>query len=394
MSHRFVRCPHCHAPHDAMARLCPTTGLRLSATPSRPPPAEPMLLGQTLGGRYKIRGVLGKGGMGMVYDAEHIGLRRQVAIKVMNLARARTDVAVQRFEREARAAGAIHHPNICEVFDLGTTDDGRPYLVMERLVGMTLADRLEREGPLPFQDVVDIVIQVLAGLSAAHEKGFLHRDIKPDNLFIAERRGQAPTVKVLDFGVSKPMRDDAMVASVAASEDEVDLTRTGMVMGTPYYMSPEQAQGERDLDGRVDVYATGVVMYEALTGRRPFTAGNYAQLLLAILNTTPRPISEFRPATPPQLEHIVMLAMHRDRNVRYPSANAMLRDLMPQPSRSVVRPARTPRELPLDRPLDDDDATTVFHGRRRPIPSRDNIDLDKTLRRDSAPPARPRNRPR
>ncbi len=352
-------------------------------------------MGEKLGGRYKVRGVLGKGGMGMVYDAEHIGLRRHVAIKVMNSARSRTHVAVQRFEREARAAGAIGHPNICEVFDLGTTDDGRPYLVMEKLVGMTLADRLERYGPLPIEDVVDVAVQVLAGLSAAHEKGFLHRDIKPDNIFLAERRGLPPIVKILDFGVSKPMRDDG------STDEEFDLTRTGMVMGTPYYMSPEQAQGERDLDGRVDVYATGVVMYEALTGRRPFSAPNYGSLLLAILNTVPRPISEFRPSTPPALEQIVMLAMHKDRNVRYPSANAMLRDLLPRPSRSEPRSSRdvsrghlrlsgaalspsrpdSPSEPPFDMPLDDEDATTVYRGRGQPSGERDDIDLDKTLRR-------------
>ncbi len=342
--------------------------------------------------------------MGMVYDAEHIGLRRHVAIKVMNSAPSRTQVAVQRFEREARAAGAIGHPNICEVFDLGTTDDGRPYLVMEKLVGMTLADRLERYGPLPIEEVVDIVTQVLAGLSAAHEKGFLHRDIKPDNLFLAERRGLPTIVKILDFGVSKPIRDEG------SSDEQFDLTRTGMVMGTPYYMSPEQAQGERDLDGRVDVYATGVVMYEALTGRRPFSAPNYGSLLLAILNTVPRPVSEFRPSTPPALEQIVMLAMHKDRNARYPSASAMLRDLLPRPSRSTPRASSSsrasrasredsrehprgsrdpspsslrepPSEPPFDVPLDDDDATTVFRGRGHPAEERQDIDLDKTLRR-------------
>jgi eukaryotic-like serine/threonine-protein kinase len=381
MSHRFVRCPHCRMPHDAAERVCPNTGLRLgeprpppreprlvprSAMSEVPPPSRPpeplsfvaqrdraakpkeerppttgsqelaaQLIGKTVGGRYLIRGVLGKGGMGTVYDAEHLGLGRQVAIKVLSPSQAKKRVAVKRFQQEARAAGAIGHPNICEVYDLGLLDDASPYLVMEKLVGQTLADRIGKEGGLPIEDVIEVVVQVLSGLIAAHEKGIVHRDIKPENIFLARRPGSAPIIKLLDFGVSK------MMPEFQTGEESLDLTRTGMVMGTPYYMAPEQARGERNLDGRVDVYACGVVMYEALVGRRPFLAPNYNALLLSIINTTPKPIRESRPSVPAELEAMVMRAMTKNRDERYPSALAFLREL--SPASAEARVASPPR---------------------------------------------------
>jgi serine/threonine protein kinase len=294
-----------------------------------------------VGGRYIIKGVLGEGGMGTVFDAEHLGLSRQVAIKVLSPSQAKKKVAVKRFQQEARAAGAIGHPNICEVYDLGLLEDGSPYLVMEKLVGQTLSDRIAKEGGLPFDDVIEIVGQVLSGLIAAHEKGIVHRDIKPENIFLARRVGCPPIIKLLDFGVSK------MMAEFQTSEDALDLTRTGMVMGTPYYMSPEQARGERNLDGRVDVYACGVVMYETITGKRPFLAPNYNALLLAIINTSPKNIRDVRPATPPELEAIIQRAMQRNRADRYAGAKEMLRDLVPPlPDGSLSRmpPPPSPEE--------------------------------------------------
>ncbi|MBS2015343.1 MAG: protein kinase [Deltaproteobacteria bacterium] len=368
MSHRFVRCPHCKMPHDAAVRVCPTTGRTLGNEAPRgsrmselPPPErkpEPLgfdpknrisaqraaaaaaagqsgergtlpptrsiqaeLIGRTVSDRYRILGVLGEGGMGMVYDAEHMGLGRNVAIKVLAPSQAKKRVAVKRFQQEARAAGAIGHPNICEVYDLGQLDDGSPYLVMEKLSGSTLAERITREGGLPFDEIVDVMIQVMSGLIAAHDKGIVHRDIKPENIFLARRVGCPPIVKILDFGVSK------MMPQFQGGDEQLDLTRTGMVMGTPYYMSPEQARGERNLDGRVDVYACGVMMYESIAGKRPFLAPNYNALLLAIINTVPRSLREVRPATPPALEAIVARAMSKARDDRYPSANHVLRDL-------------------------------------------------------------------
>jgi serine/threonine-protein kinase len=355
-------------PHDANERVCPNTGLRIDPraelarsrtdgarvrsridelpSTSRDEPTFSTraaalaakstgpreLINSIVGGRYRIRGVLGQGGMGTVYDAEHLGLSREVAIKVLSPSQAKKRVAVKRFQQEARAAGAIGHPNICEVYDLGLLDDGSPYLVMEKLTGQTLADRIAKEGPLPFGDVVECVAQVLSGLIAAHEKGIVHRDIKPENIFLAQRVGAPPIIKLLDFGVSK------MMVEFQNGEEALDLTRTGMVMGTPYYMSPEQARGERNLDGRVDVYACGVVMYEAIAGKRPFLAPNYNALLLAIINTTPRSLHDYRPSTPPELEAIIRHAMEKNRDARYPNAQTFLRDL--KPSVPVAAPSR------------------------------------------------------
>jgi hypothetical protein len=207
---------------------------------------------------------------------------------------------------------------------------------MEKLVGTTLADRILREGGLPFDEIADVMIQVLSGLIAAHDKGIVHRDIKPENIFLARRAGCPPIVKILDFGVSK------MMPQFQGGDEQLDLTRTGMVMGTPYYMSPEQARGERNLDGRVDVYACGVMMYEAIVGKRPFLAPNYNALLLAIINTTPKPIRDVRPATPASMEAIVVRMMAKARDDRYSSASAVLRDVQALPVATPLAANRVP----------------------------------------------------
>jgi serine/threonine-protein kinase len=333
-------------PHDAGLGVCPKTGRPLSKRTSsrstqqagaqvsagvaggaRPPAQRNQrdLIGQTIGGKYYVHRILGEGGMGTVFEAENIALGRAVAVKVLHPSQAKKRVAVKRFHQEARAAGAIGHPNICEVYDLGTLEDGSPYLVMEKLVGQTLADRIaahEGGGGLPFDDVVDILTQVLSGLVAAHNKGIVHRDIKPENVFLTERVGIPPVAKLLDFGVSKMLFPEP-----GQRPEDLDLTRTGMVMGTPFYMSPEQARGDRNLDARVDLWACGVLLYEALTGKRPFHAANYNALLLQILSTKPRPARDLRPSIPLEFEVILGRAMARNRDERYRSATDFQRDL-------------------------------------------------------------------
>jgi len=299
----------------------------MTQTPVGPPPrsARRALIGQVVDGKYKVRAVLGEGGMGAVFEAEHTAIGRVVAMKVLHPAQAGKKVAVKRFHQEARAAGGIGHPNICEVFDFGMLGDGSPYLVMERLKGETLAARIANEGGLPFLDVVDTVMQVLSGLAAAHERGILHRDIKPENVFLAERPGYPAIAKLLDFGVSKIVPG----AAVGEWDDETDLTKTGMVMGTPYYMSPEQARGDRNLDGRVDLYACGVMLYEALTGQRPFVAKNYNSLLVQILQGGAAPPRAIRASIPPALEAVVIKAMAKNRDDRYQTAADFSRALSP-----------------------------------------------------------------
>ena len=356
---RTLRCPHCGAAHDARLAVCPVSQKPLNQPPAagtsadpgklvvpRPPQdSEPAfvgvtrrgpvpkaaarsggrreLIGKIIDGKYRINSVLGEGGMGTVFEAEHVAIGRSVAVKVLHPAQASKKVAVKRFHQEARAAGGIGHPNICEVYDMGTLPDARPYLVMERLTGETLSSRIAAEGGLPCDEMIDVGMQVLAGLSAAHERGILHRDIKPENVFLVRRAGFPAVVKILDFGVSK------ITSTIGHSEweEETDLTKTGMVMGTPYYMSPEQARGERNLDARVDIYATGVLLYEALTGRRPFAGSNYNSLLLQILAGNAPPMRQLRPSVPGALEEIVARAMAKRRDDRYSTAVEMQRAL-------------------------------------------------------------------
>ena len=307
------------------------------------------LLGRIVAGKYVIRRVLGQGGMGTVFEAEHAAIGRLVALKVLHPSRARRRDSIRRFYREARAAAAIGHPNICEVYDLGSLDDGSPYLVMEKLAGETLADRIAVEGGLPFDAVLDLLVQVLSALTAAHAKRIVHRDVKPENVFLGSRIGLPPIVKLLDFGISKVM------ATGNGPPEELDLTRTGMVMGTPYYMSPEQARGDRDLDPRVDIYACGVILYEALTGRRPFVAANYNALLLQILSGMPRPARDLRPALPSGFDPVIERAMARDREDRYASARDFELALLALRDRhgggaglaTIVPPAPSSIEIPV-----------------------------------------------
>jgi serine/threonine protein kinase len=372
MANNFVRCPHCGRPHISTLLVCPSTGRSLAnadeaggsypplsteslltpivprtafpartaghEVPAPPPPSSQRaamksvaelreLAGKKIGEKYVVRSVLGEGGMGTVYEAEHLAIGRLVAVKVLHPAQARKKVAVKRFHQEARAAGAIGHPNICEVYDLGTLDDGSPYLVMEKLVGETLADRIASEGGLPFDEAIDFLTQVLSGLVAAHEKGIVHRDIKPENIFLTRRVGCPPVAKILDFGVSKIIGPALSLPPNENGEDDGDLTRPGMVMGTPFYMSPEQARGDRNLDARVDLYACGIMLYEALTGRRPFLANNYTQLLMLILSASPKPVREIRPGLPMQFDRVVEKAMARKREDRYQSAAEFQLDL-------------------------------------------------------------------
>jgi serine/threonine protein kinase len=324
-------------------------GLAVDApTPAGPAPrgARRQLVGHVIDGKYHVRRVLGEGGMGTVYEAEHAAINRLVALKVIHPAQATKTVAVKRFQREARAAGAIGHPNICEVLDFGTLSDGGPYLVMEKLEGSTLAQRIALEGALPVGEVLDAMTQILSGLDAAHSRGILHRDIKPENVFLCARKGHAPLAKLLDFGVSK------VISARFNSEEEIsDLTKEGTVMGTPFYMSPEQARGERDLDVRVDVYACGVMLYEALTGQRPYFSQTYNVLLAMILDGNAASPRELRPSLSVELERVVMTAMARDRGDRYPSVFELSRALgaILKPKRTSAR-IRASARVPADTP--------------------------------------------
>jgi serine/threonine protein kinase len=276
-------------------------------------------IGQVIGGKYRIEEQLGKGGMGAVYRATHVVSDKPVALKWM-LRPASDERALERFTREARAAGRIDHPNVVDVYDIGQDGDAG-YLVMELLRGESLRHRLAR-GPLAPTAVVDLLLPAMRGVAAAHREGVIHRDLKPDNIFLCRAPdGAEREAKVLDFGIS--------TINVLDADAQTRLTKEGTVLGTPSYMSPEQLHSVRDVDARTDVYAFAVILYEALTGSIPFVGDSYSALVLAIANTKPRPPRELRPAIPLQLERVVLRAMEKDRATRVQSMDALISALLP-----------------------------------------------------------------
>ncbi len=341
-------CPHCGQSHQATYTHCPNTGKALHVGRA--------LIGRTIADRYRIVGLLGEGGMGAVYVADHLRIGRKVAIKRLHPELAADEKAVQRFQREARAAGATGHEHIVEILDLGYTEDGAPYLVMEYLRGLSLAQMLKKDTRLPSMRAARIVGQLLTALAAVHENGIVHRDLKPDNIFLTRQGNDTDWVKVLDFGISKMKHED----------DGLDLTRTGVMMGTPYYMSPEQARGTKNIDHRVDIYAAGVILHECLTGSVPFAGDNYHALLQQILRGNPPPPSASVPGLPRELDEVVTRAMSKETDKRFPSAMAMLEALIPL---GAERPAPRHAELrhaesPISRVHELGDATVSDAGLR------------------------------
>ncbi len=307
-----VSCPHCGEAHPVAWSHCPSTG--------QPIGTGKALVGRLIADRYRIVGLLAEGGMGTVYVAEHVLVGRRVAIKRLHPELARDGSNVERFQREARAAAAIGHENIVEIIDMGFAEDDAPYLAMEYLTGETLAAALRREGRLAPSRACYVLGQVLSALEAVHAAGIVHRDLKPDNIFLTRRNGRADFVKVLDFGVSKIRTENGGDAS--------PLTRTGVMVGTPHYISPEQARGSRNHDHRVDIYATGVMLYETLTGRLPFDGHNYHALLQAILAGAPPPILSIVPSVPAGVVAVAEKAMARAASERFASAAEMHKALL------------------------------------------------------------------
>jgi serine/threonine-protein kinase len=260
------------------------------------------MIGRTVG-NYVIRSQVGEGGMGVVYVAEHPQISRRVAVKVLHPDRAQSPELVHRFFNEARAASEIHNEHIVEVLDFGRLDDTAPYLVMEWLEGQSLAGLLRVEPRLPPARAARIVRGVCQALRAAHGKGVVHRDLKPDNVFLVPREGEPDFVKVLDFGIAK------LVTPKAAADFQ---TQTGAIMGTPAYMSPEQCRGAKDVDHRTDIYSVGVMAYQMLTGRLPFVADSLGELLFKHLGETPPAPEALVPSLPAGLAAIVARTLAKD----------------------------------------------------------------------------------
>jgi tRNA A-37 threonylcarbamoyl transferase component Bud32 len=293
------------------------------------------LVGTTLMGRYKITRKIGQGGMGAVFEATHTLIGKPVAVKVLLDKYARRESIVARLEQEARLASATRHEHIIDINDFGTTEDGRTFVVMEYLEGESLAECLHREGTLGEQRILRIAQQIASALGAAHGKGIVHRDVKPENVFLLKRK-DGDFVKVVDFGISKSLR----ASDASREEEQIRLTQTGMVLGTPLYMSPEQARGDDDLDQRIDVYALGVIMYELATGRVPFMGSNYLSVISQVLNDQPKSPRAIRHELSEEFDAIVMRALVKDKADRYQSMEDILADvtaLVDDPTHSTER---------------------------------------------------------
>jgi serine/threonine protein kinase len=282
--------------------------------------------GEVLDGKYRIERLLGEGGMGAVAKATHLLRRAPVALKFMSPAVIALQGAVERFVNEGVAASQIDSDHVVKVFDVGRMPNGAPYLVMEFLDGRDLQQILLAEGGGRIHDparAVHFALQILRALQTAHASGIIHRDMKPSNCFVIDKDGEPDFVKLVDFGISKVRSDEQQQAS--------NLTRTNSALGTPLYMSPEQARSPRDVDHRTDLYAVGAILYELLTGRTPYTSesGEYTEILFKIFTTEPEPLRNLRPDVPEGLAAAIHRALVRDLQIRYGSAGEMAEALAP-----------------------------------------------------------------
>jgi serine/threonine protein kinase len=299
------------------------------------------LVGTTVAGKYHIDRLIGRGGMGAVFQATNLAIGKRVALKFLDHEAAKNREACQRFQREAEAAGMAESAHIVQIFDSGVTEAGLPFLVMELLTGEDLRARLRREQRLSVSAALRIASQVLRALLRAHAAGIVHRDLKPDNIFLCARDDDPSFVKIVDFGISKVAR--ARVADT--------LTRRGTVLGTAFYMSPEQAQSFADIDGRTDLFSLGAILFEMLAGKPPHVAPTYEAVLIAICTHDAVDIRTRAPEVPAAVAALVGKALERDRDRRFQSAAEFLAaiaaaqgEALPEATPGALYAARTPAD--------------------------------------------------
>jgi eukaryotic-like serine/threonine-protein kinase len=312
-------CQGCGSPNSLEARFCSACGEPLLYGSVAGVPVADPLLGRVIADRYRILSMVGRGGMGVVYQVEHVQIGKIMAMKLLHGELARHRDVLKRFRREAEAASKLSHPNTVQIFDFGQAER-LAYLVMEYVEGGDLGQLLKREGPLDFARAARICAQVCASVAEAHEHGIVHRDVKPENIMVSQTRGHPDFVKVLDFGLAK-LRE-------GTEQPSLTLTRAGNIVGTPYYMAPEQIRGD-EVDPRTDVYGLGAVLYKAITGEPPFRAGTPMGVLTKHLTEAPVPPSQRGAVSlPPQADAIVMRALQKDPAARHPTASDLREELL------------------------------------------------------------------
>jgi serine/threonine-protein kinase len=319
--------------------------------------------GDVLAGKYRVERELGIGGMGIVVAARHLDLDQLVAVKLMLQSKGGNVEGQQRFVREARAAARLKSQHVGRVLDVGTLENGTPYMVMEYLEGRDLSSLLESRGTLEISEAVEYVLQVCEAVAEAHTAGIVHRDLKPANLFLTERPDGSPCVKVLDFGVSKVLGEEGK------------LTTDRQALGSPLYMSPEQMNSSAQVDARSDIWAMGIILYELLAGTTPFNAEGIQQLCMRVMFGAPIPIGNYRPGIPPALESVILQCLEKERDRRWPHIAAFASALGPfAPARAAqyVNAAATVLgvEVAPSRPTEDYTAQVVATGAERPSQAR------------------------
>jgi serine/threonine-protein kinase len=328
------------------------------------------LVGQVVADKYRIDSIIGEGGMGYVVAAHHMQLETKVAIKLMRPELAVSGEAVERFAREARAAVRITSQHVARVFDVGTLPNGAPYMVMEFLEGSDLSSIVHKRGPLPIGEAVDYVLQACEAIGEAHQAGIVHRDLKPANLFCARRADGMPIIKVLDFGISK--------LTGGAASGSLQHTKTTAIMGSPFYMSPEQMESTRGVDARTDIWGIGVILYELVTGRTPFEGSALPEICLRVATQQPPSMRTLRADAPAALELVILRCLEKDRDKRYGNVARLavaLRDFAtPRGRQSVetilrtMEPAPTGASAAPDSPAPPEGARTMDPLGRTQIP--------------------------
>jgi serine/threonine-protein kinase len=296
--------------------------------------------GEIIASKYRVERVVGSGGMGVVVEAQHLQLGQSVAIKLLAVQQEHRTEAIARFLREGRAAAALRSDHVVRIYDVGTHDDGSPFIVMEFLRGCDLATLLEHVGPLAVDEAVEYVVQAAMAISEAHDNGIVHRDLKPSNLFITERTDGTALIKVLDFGISKSVRSEGTV--------DGNLTATRSVMGSPYYMSPEQVRDAKSVDGRTDIWALGVILQELLTAEPVFQGDTLPGICAAIAADPPAPLRARRPDVSHELQAVVLRCLEKNANRRYQTVRELLTALGPF-RRRAPQSVRSHLDLVLDR---------------------------------------------